>query len=297
MRWSKCIVISLLLLQQSICSAFAPDSTFEKGNIALEEGKYLVAKDYYSSFLEKTPSHQAAKYNLALCHFHLGENAFCLSLLSEIPNWKKQPENLSLASWCAYKQGNTDSAKSWLDKVSDEEKNAEMLLLKAILQGDVEAKFQLKLLDEALMLNPGMLEILYYRAKCHMLLQDTAAAIQDLNVLLTHRENAEAYGLRACIAKSHKDYSLAVKDYNNAFKTDSSIQWKYKLIEAFSQSGDYAKAYKTTQFIKNNFPSEEEKIQPIYNKLKLYHWLNTYWIYISVGFLLLLALLYLLFFK
>ena len=130
-----------------------------------------------------------------------------------------------------------------------------------------------------------------------MSLGDTASAIQDLNVFLTHRKNAEAFGLRAKIAKSHKDFSLASKDFNAAFEVDSSAQWKYELIELYSQSGNYEAAFENAQYIQVNYPAEAENIQPIYKKLKYYYWLDAYWIYTAFGVVLILILLYILFFR
>jgi thioredoxin-like negative regulator of GroEL len=296
-KWGKCIVLSFLFLQQLVCSAFVPDSTFAKGNIALKKGDYSLAKELFTSFLQQNPKHQTAKYNLALSYFHSGNSEKCLDLITEIPNWERQPENLGLASWCAFNQDLTDSASIWLDKIPDAEKNAEMLLLKAILQNNSNPEDQLTLLNQALILEPGMLEILYYRAKCHLVLKDTASAIQDLNVLLTHQEKAQAYGLRAEIAKSHKDFQLAIKEYNAAFKIDSNAQWKYKLIETYSQSGNYEAAFDNAQYIKIHFPAEIENVQPLFKKLKLYYWIDAYWIYFLAVLILFFTLLYLLIFK
>lgn len=297
MRWRNCITIFWLIFIQQICFAFVVDSTFLLGTDALEKEDYKEAKSLFSAFLQKSPTHQTARYNLALCYYHTKEYKLCIEELSKIPNWKNQPQNLSLASWCAYNQNLIDSSKTWLASISEKDKNAELILLEALLTPNENLEDRLVLLNKSLELNPGLLEALFFRAKSHLRAKDTMSAIQDLNVFLTHREKAEAYGLRAQIAKSHKDFSLAIKDFKAAFVSDSSVQWKYELIELYSQAGNYEAAFKNAQYIKASYPSEAENIQPIYKKLQHYFWLDAYWIYIAIGVVLILMLLYILFFR
>lgn len=297
MKFCKGIAIFVLLCIHLLSFSNTADSIFVKGEKALANEDFEFAQKQFLDFLAENPSDQRARYNLALSYFHSNEPNECLENIEQIPHWKKQPQTLSLAAWCAFNAEMKDSARLWLSHIPDGEKTAEMLLLKAILLPKEKATETCELLSQALLLKPGMLEILFYRAKCKLAQNDTAAALKDLNVLLTHRNKAEALILRGEILESGGLLSEAIVDYENAFEIDNKSAWKYTVMELYSELADYENALAAAIFIEEKFPGEKENIAPIRKKLQYYSWVNAYWAYALAAMLLLLALFYLLFKK
>lgn len=296
MKCPKSILFLGLLFLSLFVFANSSDSVFLNGTEALSKGDYARAESFFTSFLEREPNNETARFNLALVYFNTASEQKCLEEIKQIPFWKKQARVLNLAAWCAYNVGMLDSAKLWLNSISDGEKNAEMLLLKAIMLPQEKAEEACTLLSQALLLDPGFLEALFYRAKCNLATADTAAAIKDLNVFLTHRKKAAAFALRASISVAHKDLPLAIKDYEAAFEIDSNLQWKYAIVELHSKDANYEEALLTAKEIQKLNPKLGE-IVPVVKKLTFLTWLNANWIYLALGLALVVILIYLLLFK
>ncbi|MEX2590281.1 MAG: tetratricopeptide repeat protein [Chitinophagales bacterium] len=287
----------LLFSSLNTLASEAPSTLFKKGENALKAGDFEIAAEYFAQFLEAKPDNQAALYNLALSHYNDSNPRLCLENIKQIKYWKKQKRLLSLAVWCAYNSEMKDSARLWLSTVPDGEKNADMLLLKGRLLLPEDPGQSKLILDQALLLDPGLLQTLYYRSKANLALNDTAAALKDLNILLTHRKAAEAYGLRAAIKKSRGDTKGAMEDYQSAFDSDQQVQWKYAQLNLMTEQGNYRQAREIAAIIEKDFPEEQAKIQPIENKLMYLDWINSYWLYGLLALILLLLLLFLFLFR
>lgn len=297
MKWLITLVVVVSLSIANSIAVQPNDDLFKKGESAIEEKEYQQATNFFTDFLKSDTGNQSALYNLALSYYNLSNTSMCLENLQKIENWNQQEHILTLASWCAYSHEEKDTALHWLDYFPDGNKSAEMLMLKAMILKEKSPEESKVLLEQALLMAPGKLEILFYRSDVHLALKDTNEALKDLNVYLTHHQSAEAYAKRAEIKRLRNQINEAAKDYNEAYKIQHSVKWKYALLELFAEDGDFDEAIKIAEDIEAEFPVESEKVSAIQKRLTFLNWLNAFWLYGFLAVSLILILIYFLFFK